>query len=279
MSERAYSLELTKSISAKHASELSKKNFLSDKRAFRCSDSDCQIPLTCTNWKKKGVRYYFTPSSQDDLHVIGCNELSREEVKEQEKRESNLAKDSIRKSGLVRMAKSIGKAKGNDKVNQPKVLSGEQLELMESNHSLGKERRELRHISYLKSFIDLIEDPEINKNSQIIVIGSEKLSLNELFLESTNDFIPYNRIRIIYGEALMRTAEFGDGMLEIEFLNSKLPKIYSNIKSVSKNKSTSELTKFLDKNRKTMVHFRGELIKGGTKFKAFNDKVFKDIYF
>lgn len=277
MSERAYSLELNRSISAKQASDFSIKGRLHDKRAFRCSDPNCQITMTCTNWNKKGVRYFFTPSSQEELHVIGCGELSKEEIKEQEKLESNLAKDSIRKNGLIRMTKSVGKAKSNDKANLITDLPN--VPNTQGANPTGKVKSEARHVYPIASFINLFEDTELDKNSQTIAIGNEKISLNELFLESTNNFVPYNRIRIIYGEAIIRTAEFGDNMLEIEFVNSKLPKIYSNIKSVSKNKSTSELKNFLDTNKKVVVYYRGKLIENGTKFKPFNDSVFKDIYF
>ncbi|SNV87788.1 hypothetical protein [Clostridium cochlearium] len=277
MSERAYSLELNRSISAKQASDFSINGRLHDKRAFQCSDPNCRINMTCTNWNKKGIRYFFTPSSQEELHVIGCSELSEEEVKEQEKLESDLAKKSIKKNGLIRMTKSVGKAKSNDKINLTTELTNEQTNRTTSSKS--KVKNEARHVYPIASFVNLFEDTELDKDSQIIVIENEKISLNELFLESKNNFVPYNRTRIIYGEAVIRTAEFGDNMLEIEFINSKLPKIYSNIKSVSKNKSTSQLKKFLDTNKKVVVYYRGKLIKNGTKFESFNDSVFKDIYF
>ncbi len=277
VSERAYSLELNRNISAKQASNFSIKGRLHDRRAFQCSNPNCQINMTCTNWNKKGIRYFFTPSSQDELHVIGCSELSEEEIKEQEKLESNLAKESIQKNGLIKMTKSIGKAKSNDKTNLKTEFSSE--ETNQTTNSNNKVKSEARHVYPIASFINLFEDPGLDKDSQIIAIENEKISLNELFLESKNNFVPYDCTRIIYGEALIRTAKFGDNMLEIEFINSKLPKIFSNIKSVSENKSTSDLKKFLDTNKKVVVYYRGKLIKNGTKFESFNDHVFKDIYF
>lgn len=277
MSERAYSLELDRNISAKQASDFSIKGRLHDRRAFQCSNPNCRINMTCTNWNKKGIRYFFTPSSQDELHVIGCSELSEKEVKEQEKLESDLAKESIQKNGLIKMTKSVGKAKSNDKTNLTAEFPSGQTNRTTNSNS--KMKSESRHVYPIASFVNLFEDPELDKDSQIIAIENEKISLNELFLESKNNFVPYNCTRIIYGEAVIRTAEIGDNMLEIEFINSKLPKIYSNIKSVSENKSTSELKKFLNTNQKVVVYYRGKLIKNGTKFESFNDSVFKDIYF
>ncbi|MBD8006838.1 hypothetical protein [Bacillus norwichensis] len=277
MSERAYSLELDRNISAKQASDFSIKGRLHDRRAFQCSNPNCRINMTCTNWNKKGIRYFFTPSSQDELHVIGCSELSEKEVKEQEKLESDLAKESIQKNGLIKMTKSVGKAKSNDKTNLTTEFPSGQTNRTTNSNS--KMKSESRHVYPIASFVNLFEDPELDKDSQIIAIENEKISLNELFLESKNNFVPYNCTRIIYGEAVIRTAEIGDNMLEIEFINSKLPKIYSNIKSVSENKSTSELKKFLNTNQKVVVYYRGKLIKNGTKFESFNDSVFKDIYF
>src|SRR5699024_8813092 len=175
VSERAYSLELNRNISAKQASNFSIKGRLHDRRAFQCSNPNCQINMTCTNWNKKGIRYFFTPSSQDELHVIGCSELSEEEIKEQEKLKSNLDKET----------------------NQ-------------TTNSNNKMKSEARHVYPIASFINLFEDPELDKDSQIIAIENEKISLNELFLESKNNFVPYDCTRIIYGEALIRTAKFGN---------------------------------------------------------------------
>lgn len=277
MSERAYSLELEKNISAKQASEYSIKGLLHDRQAFQCSNPNCRINMTCTNWNRNGIRYFFTPSSQDELHVIGCSELSEKEIKEQDKLESNLAKKSIRKNKLIKMTKSVGRAKGNDKSNLITESLGEKTN--KKNKTNNKVKSEVRHVYPIASFIDLFEDPELDKNSQIITIGYEKLSLNELFVSSRNNFVPYNCTRIIYGEALIRTAKFGDDMLEIEFINSKLPKIFSNISTMSKNKSTSDLKKYLDTNKKVVVYYLGKLTKNGKKFESFNDYVFKDIYF
>ena len=277
MAERAFSLEMNRNISAIQASNHSIKGELHDRRAFRCSDPNCQINMTCTNWNKKGVRYYFTPSSQDELHVIGCSELSEVEMKEQEKLESDLAKESIRKNGMIKMTKSVGKAKSHDKTTVETEFSGERTEQPANLNT--KKKSEARHVYPMASFINLFEDPALDNDSQIVAIEKEKISLNELFLKSTSHFIPYNRTRIIYGEAVIRTANFGKDMLEIEFLNCKLPKIYSNIKSISKNKSVSDLTKYLDTNKKVTVYYRGKLINNGSKFVSFNEQVFKDLHF
>ncbi|PID21905.1 hypothetical protein CSV61_06715 [Sporosarcina sp. P3] len=279
MAERAYSIELKKDISAKQASDYSIKGELYDMRAFQCSDSNCQIHMTCTNWNRKGVRYYFTPSSQDELHVIGCSELSTKEIKEQEKLESNLAKESIRKNGMIKMTKSMGKAKSQDKTDMKTEFTGERMN--QSTSPTTKKKSEARHVYPIASFVNLFEDATVDNDSQIVAIEKEQISLNDLFIQSKANFIPYGCMRIIYGEAVIRTADFGKDMLEIEFLNSKLPKVYSNIKSISKNKSVSDVKNHLDTNKTVVVYYRGKLIKNGSTFKfvSFNYQVFKDIHF
>ena len=53
MVERAYSLELRETINALIAQKYSLEGRLNSEKNFRCIDKDCQIPLTCTNWKKE----------------------------------------------------------------------------------------------------------------------------------------------------------------------------------------------------------------------------------
>lgn len=85
MSERAYSLECNEPITAKKANALSRKRILLDSQMFRCNDPNCAIDLTCTNWNRNGKKYYFTPSSKDELHIVGCTEISVGEAREQSK--------------------------------------------------------------------------------------------------------------------------------------------------------------------------------------------------
>lgn len=66
MSERAYSKELKRIMTASEAVALSAKGELKDPRAFCCCDIKCGIDLTCTNWgNNKGIRKYFVPSCKD----------------------------------------------------------------------------------------------------------------------------------------------------------------------------------------------------------------------
>ncbi|MBN3860080.1 hypothetical protein GKC56_06140 [Neisseriaceae bacterium PsAf] len=282
MSERAYSLELKKDISAKEASKLSSTGELKNQRAFQCCDTDCQISMTCTNWKKKdGKRYFFRPSSQGALHVIGCDELSKDQTKKQDKLESSRAKRSIQNNGSIRIVKSVGKAKSNDKSNLiTKKSSNKQNNTNNRlnpnlNNNNNNTKNETSNICSIASLVELFLNCEV----PTVIIENETIKLNELFLKSKSNEFPNDCIRIFYGEAKLRTSDFGNGMLEIEFIDSKLPKIYSNISSVSKNKSTSNLKDFLDQDINATVYYRGKLIQKSAKFKSFNDFIFKDIYF
>lgn len=127
--------------------------------------------------------------------------MSKDEVKKQEKRESTLAKDSIRKNGLIKMTESVRQTEDITNTNLTAETPNEQN--TRTTNSKGKAKGEARHVYSIASFVNLFEDTELDKDSQIIAIKNEKISLNELFLESKSSFIPYNRIRIIYGEALI----------------------------------------------------------------------------
>ncbi|MEH7734693.1 hypothetical protein [Bacillus pumilus] len=277
MAERAYSLELKESISAKYASKLSCEGKLLDERQFRCSDTNCNIRLTCTNWGKNGKRYYFTPSSLDELHIIGCTEMSISEAKDQAKKEADSAKEIIKKNGIIQMTKSISRTASKITVTED-VSSSKNSDVILSTPN-NKTRRESRHLYSIASFVDLYEDTTVDNLNQFISIDNLKISLDELFLSAKNHYFPQETNRIFYGKALIRTASFGKNMLEIEFQNSNLPKIYSNITIMSKRPTTSKLLVYLDKENLTTVYFRGKLINKGTKLESFNDKVYKDIYF
>lgn len=110
MSERAYSYELGMNISAKKAVELSECNQLKDERAFCCSDKKCGIMLTCTNWKNvKGKRFYFVPSHNDELHVIGCDEVEKKEERLQIEKEIKDIVNEVKSNGIITMMVSPDK--------------------------------------------------------------------------------------------------------------------------------------------------------------------------
>lgn len=277
MSERAFSLELQKNIYAKKASGLSMKGELVDKRAFQCSDSNCRINLTCTNWNQYGEKYYFTPSSKEELHIVGCTEISPSEASEQYKKEADGAKSTINKNGLIKMTESINKSKTDirAKIEDLPVTSNF---INSDSRPNRKKETESRQLYSIASFVELYEDNAVNNDSQFVLISKSKISLNELFVKSQNFYFPYNKVRIFFGKALIETASFGENMLQIKFLNRKLPKIYSNIDKLSNRPLTSKVTSYLDKKKYANVYYRGKLIDNGTKLVPYNDKVYKDIY-
>lgn len=286
MSERAYSIEIQKTITAKNASELSRKGSLTDSKGFRCNDPNCAIDLTCTNWKRSGIKYYFTPSSKDDLHIVGCTEISAGEAREQSKRESQGAKSTISKNGLIKMTKSINKARTNIKPTDSETPpnSDNPASNLTTN---GKVKRESRHMYSIASFIDLFNDGEVDNDKQFVVVEKSEISLNTLFVQSDSTYIDWNETRIFYGKAKLKAVSFDKeksastkkDVVEIEFVNSKFPKIYSNIAMLSKRATTANIKDYLDLDKCTTVFFRGKLSTGGNKFIPFNDKAYKDLLF
>ncbi|MCX8725108.1 hypothetical protein [Lactobacillus sp. B4007] len=283
MTERAFSTELNRSISAKEASELSRKDELNDSKAFKCVDKNCGIPLTCTNWKQTGKRYYFTPSSKNDLHIVDCTEVSESESAKQAEKEAQGAKSTIQKNGLIKMTKSLNKAVTNIGATNDSTDTSSPNKTSSRANTSGKIGRESRNIYSVASFVDLFKDNNLDNNTQIVSIkskkGNEELSLNELFVPATNKRFDWGKIRIFYGKAFLSNTTRGKDMVEIRFYNSILPKIYSNISELKKRAATSNITEFLDKNVKATVYFRGKLIDSGRKLYPYNDTYYKDLLF
>lgn len=286
MSERAYSIEINKEITAKKASELSRKGILLDSKKFCCNDPNCAIDLTCTNWNRNGKKYYFTPSSKDDLHIVGCTQISASEAREQSKREATGAKETISKNGVIKMTKSINKALTTIKATNTEPSSNTGSSSSSSN-SGRKAKEEYRHMYSIASFVDLFNDTDVDNDNQFVSIENRKISLNTLFVHSSSTYIDWNVTRIFYGKAKLKSISFDKEksdsdekeVVEIEFINSKFPKIYSNIAMLSKRATTSNILEYLDMNKYPTVFFRGKLLTGGNKFTPFNDKVYKDLLF
>lgn len=286
MSERAYSTELKKAITAKKASESSRKGTLLDSKNFCCNDPNCAIDLTCTNWNRNGKKYYFTPSSKEDLHIVGCTEISASEAREQTKRESQGAKETINKNGVIKMTKSINKARTTIAPTNSSTLPN--TNTPSYNVASGrKTKEESRHMYSIASFVDLFNDGDVDNNKQFVAIESGRVSLNTLFVCSDSTYVDWNETRIFYGKAKLKSISFNKEksnsnekeVVEIEFIDSNLPKIYSNIAMLSKRATTSNLLEYIDTSKCPTVFFRGKLLTGGSKFESFNDKVYKDLQF
>lgn len=286
MSERAYSIEMNKEITAKKASELSQKGDLLNSKNFYCNDPNCSINLTCTNWNRKGKKYYFTPSSKDDLHIVGCTQISASEAKEQSNKESAGAKDTISKNGVIKMTKSVNKARTTIKAMSDELTVN--TDSSSSNSNIGKKTKaEYRHIYSIASFVDLFNDNDVDNNTQFVSIENKRISLNTLFIQSESTYAEWNTTRIFFGKAKLKSISFDKtdlkskkkDVVEIEFIDSKFPKIYSNITMLSKRATTSNILEYLDTDNYITVYFRGKLLNGGNKFEPFNDKVYKDLLF
>lgn len=289
MSDHAISIEKEhRSIDAKEAWKLSIQGYLTDRHAFRCPDPYCNIPLTCTNWRKEANhknsnRYYFTPTSHDEQHIYGCTQASEHDIKDSKNTEYELAKGQIRKNGIIKMKKPVRQVTHHPTGKAASVSkSGNSGNSGNSSYNQGKQTNwETRHIFSIASFVRLFKDKETDNNKQLIAIGSSLISLNDLFISSTEDSPLRNKIRIFYGKAKIKTSNLGKDMLEIKFENSSLPKVFSNISSLSKKSNTSIVTNYLDKNKIATVYFRGIIVNtsdGYDKFKSYSDNYYQDLY-
>ncbi|MFT4104754.1 MAG: hypothetical protein QM657_03255 [Lacrimispora sp.] len=266
-------------MTAKKASSLAYRKELNDKRAFICCDENCKIGLTCSNWGiLNGKKYYFRPSSNDELHIIGCTEISSDEEKTQIEQEKNCAKTTINKNGFIKMIKSVNKARTDIGVHQGNEDAPINRVHKRTDGKLAGTKRESRNLYSVASFVDLYSDAEINHTDKIIMVDNELLSLNELFvdLQSTVEF---DKFRIFYGKAIISKG-FKESMLQIDFVQHENLRVYSNIDAVIKRSNGRIVKKYLDKNKNVYVYLREKITSDGLKerFVPYNDSVYKDLF-
>ena len=279
MSERAYSIEKKEGMTAKRASSLAYKKELNDKRLFKCCDENCQIGLTCSNWGiLNGKKYYFRPSSNDELHIVGCTEISSEEKKTQIKQEKKRAKITINKNGLIKMTKSINKARTNIGVHQEAEDAPVNTVHMRTDGKSAGTRRESRNLYSVATFVELYSDAEIKNTDKIIIMDNELLSFNELFVDLQST-IELDKNRIFYGKAIVSTG-FNEGMLQIDFVKHGNFRVYSNIDAVVKRGDGKIIIKYIDKHKEVYLYLRGKITSDGSKekFVPYNESVYKDLY-
>ena len=83
--------------------------------------------------------------------------------------------------------------------------------------------------------------------------------------------------RIFYGLARVSIADFNPDMLQIEFVGSDYPKVYSSVESIKERSNTKNIADLIGENPE-YIYFRGKLDSQNNKFKSFNDKFYKDLY-
>lgn len=276
MVERAYSLELKKTISAFEAQKYSLEKKLNSEKSFRCIDIGCQIPLTCTNWKKRdGKRFYFKPSHNDELHVEGCTCISPQEVKEQVNKEILGAKGTISDGGIISVKKSLSKARVNGNTVVGSLDIAEQSG-SSSRTNISRKQVQDRQFSSVATFVELYEDPQIDNSVRNIRIEGELISLNEYFVDTTGQIVE-DKQRIFYGLARVSIAGFNPDILQIEFIDSDYPKVYSSVERIKERSNTKNIADLIGKDPE-YIYFRGKLDSQNNKFKSFNDKFYKDLY-
>lgn len=281
MSERAYSFELQKNISAKEAVRLSDCGQLTDERAFRCSDEKCRIPLTCTNWENKnGKRFYFVPSHNGELHVIGCDEVGKKDERQQIMKEIRDIIEGIKSNGIITMMVSPDKnTKEAENIQDSKrTLTKDIGYIYKRESDYQGIKQEGRRAARIESFVELFNRENIDKDKKIICVKGKMLSLNELFVMSDKK-LKDRTFGIFYGKTLIKTCTFNTDMIEITFLNSSFPKIYTNIDSLQKIGNGRKVRRYIDSDECIMTYFRGVYYQEENKFKPYNDKFYKDLYF
>jgi len=274
--ERAYSLELSETISALEAQKYSLEGRLNSEKQFRCIDNNCEIPLTCTSWKRRGgKRFYFKPSHNDELHVEGCTCISPQEVKEQVNKEVFAAKGIISDSGIISVKKSLSKAKVNGGKSVASLDIAEH-SITSSGTNIHRKQVHDRQFSAVATFVELYKDPQIDNSLKNIRIENELLSLDEYFVDIKNPLVK-DKQKIFYGLAQVSIASFNKKILQIQFIESDYPNIYSSLEKIQKRSNTRNIADLIDKEPEC-IYFRGKLNSKTKKFESFNDKFYKDLY-
>lgn len=282
MVKRAISLELNISISAEDANKKSINGVLNNAKAFICSDTECRIGLTCTNWGVKNPnRIYFTPSSKENLHIAGCNESGQDEEKQRSKYEKENAKYSTSKNELIILRKILDQTtvkqniQSSDNLENNKKSRNKSITNINSNST----KNEGSHVTSILTLLDMFQDSSFNNQKRFLKISStETLSLDDFFIDlDTVNFIPTNQIRIYYGKVKVETIK--DSLLKISFCNStSFPSIFTSKAQMFKVVYGKNAKKYVDKDKELYVFFRGYL-NDENKWIPFNDKFYKDLYF
>lgn len=276
MSEEAYSMELGKKISAIEAHRKSLSGELTNAKAFRCWDENCCIDLTCSNWGKwRNKRIYFTPAKRDCLHAFNCNAVSHNDEQYRVNIETLQGKKTVIKNGIIEMKKNLTKSiskkdtdEGGDSVGGTAISR--------RTVSIGGKQFESRNISSIKTYINFYNDDDIDNNVCKIRIDGKILTLNQLFVNiRENKLTGVNRI--FYGSGLVTTNKKNDEIVELRFVNTNNPAVFSNKKMLEKRLGKKKLEQFLDKGIECKLYFRGSIEENG-KFKCFNDKYYLDIW-
>lgn len=277
MSERAYSEELKREISALEAHKKSLTNELKSAKAFRCQDPACKIGLTCSNWNVADAkRIFFTPSSRNNLHSIICSTISIEEEKKQIEIETDEGKKTICKSGIISMKKTKERAKSIDMLKGDKEDFDVENRRARNNVRIDKTGVENRNISSIKTYVNFYYDEEVNNNAPIFEVDGEIINLNTLFVDAKNE-VKEGITRIFYGKAILSTPDFNSDLISIEFVDSEKPCIYTNKKQLFTRISSRIVNRYLDTGIEADLFFRGCINNSG-KFESFNGKFYCDLH-
>ncbi|EOI30456.1 hypothetical protein [Enterococcus faecalis] len=278
MVERAFSEELGEEVSAKVAYRKSMKGEITDKKAFHCIDPNCAIQLTCINFgEPKGKRFYFTTSCREALHNIDCSEITVADRKEQISTEHELAKKTIQKDGTIRMSQSLNKVASTIKTeveDKSGIIVTNETNSTTKNGTI----RETRNIYSLASFVELYYDPMIDNDWQQVRIKDELISLNELFVPSSETSVG-NRIRIYMGVG--KITIFKKTILKVVFSDFPENPIFTN-KDRAMRQNKEIISKYVDSDEEIKIYFRGYFGKKDGKFKylSFHEQsIYKDLFF
>lgn len=279
MSESAYSIELKEKITARKAVELSAKNKLTDNRSFKCCDEKCGISLTCTNWKNtKGKRFYFVPSSNDELHVIGCDEVSAAEKRNQIAKELTNISSEVKNNGIITMITSPDRNTKEAKEKPDTSSLAPNGKKYKNNNNLNGIHSESKRASNIETFVELFKINDIDKDKSLISVNNKKYSLNTLFIPSDKK-INANTFGIFYGSSKINTIPPENTMVEISFCDSSLPPVYTSLKTLHKISNSKKIKHMINKDILFVTYFRGTYNYDNRKFTKYNDKFYKDLYF
>ncbi|EFT95170.1 hypothetical protein KZR47_000991 [Enterococcus faecalis] len=225
-------------------------------------------------------RIYFTTGNRMYLHVLGCMGISTKEKEEQIKKEVDAAQSTIKKTGIIRMVHSPKRVIASIEAETQEESSKSGQNSTEKNGNNGKVKKEARNIYSVASFVELYNREDIDNSQYNIQVGSEILSLEELFLNARNTAAS-NKIRIYQGIGKITTASFRDTVLEVKFSDFQEKSIFTNKKMIMR-QNLKTVTSYCDSDEELQIYFRGYYgsKKGKMCFLPFHEgQVYKDLYF
>lgn len=301
MTERAYSEELKKEVSADEAWKLKNQGRLKDRQGFHCFDKECGVRLTFYGWDSPEVSHRFTIQNRDisGHHIRGCMAVGPEEEKTQRKEEIDDIEESISVGKALVLGNTLSRETSSGPRNDDTSVSIEQrdAEVDRVDSSEENKKTQKRHVNELANIVDMFNSPDISnkfffatrfrmqKKSGAPVkglVGSR--CLEEIFFDMDRGVNPEpNFVHIFYGKAHLKYPEWATKSSQKNIVqvvydsNSELEILTNRIKLKRVLRGENTVDGLLRSGESFELYFEG-FFSGGKTGKPLTSAMYRSLY-